>query len=762
MKDIKTGISEFVSNNISKSAPWTKLYMRLSEYLIILLFVSFYIFILTRYFWYLPSPSDPLVYVGPAVENISKGGVYTIDRIALYINLRLFSWIFNNSYISGMIYMVFINALTLTIAMIWAVKRSNIWAAIIFGVLFNTSFLTLGEGFYIYPDQTIALYSLIAFIFFFSDVKPNKYIGPIFYAGVFAAFASFTKIIGTTTFIFFLMVLVFRRDLKNLINYIVGAGCGAAITIVFFCILYDYDIKTLYAKALDLVVFFHAATSLPFGNAYTHHEMLLSLLYFPFIALFMMAGAYREATRYLFLIAWSFVIFIYTTVLINVGSCPPLPHYIWSAYIFVCLGLSLYLSSFMDSGQRTPSDKDKINIAHPLIVSLFLIIIISIGLKLGFKYGAVKTWSPGYITMMPIDIYYYRDFLANTYPKPIKLIFSLGPIIIFGFLIIIEVTKSKKVILSFMILASFWCAFFNGGLAFKHANSVRHQANVPYSFARVLSEIPAKSFCIYLSNMKEVDEGEVEWVYRLFFNNKYPKPKTILQQDSLQRAIINDIVFIKNLYDIDGEYIVTDNPESLLAIHPDAVKYKSDKCENGELHIFKLTDQTFQRLSDTFPTESLIKNGSFENWADTPNTSPYSWYGAGNIIKESSMVKSGRYSAKIVGDDNFNLSQKLSSPELYGNETITLFAWVKTSEKEKYRMEIYDGKNSSFSDFHTGNGKWQLLRVSHNVYKEPEFVEIRAIQGLRTGSGSESAVYVDGVLLFKGNISDPRKNINTK
>ena len=111
-------------------------------------------------------------------------------------------------------------------------------------------------------------------------------------------------------------------------------------------------------------------------------------------------------------------------------------------------------------------------------------------------------------------------------------------------------------------------------------------------------------------------------------------------------------------------------------------------------------------------------------------------------------------------ENNFNLSQKLSGPELYGNETITLFAWVKTSVKEKYRMEIYDGENSSFSDFHSGNGKWQLLRVSHNVYNEPKFLEIRAIQGLRTGN--ESAVYVDGVLLFKGDISDPRKSINTK
>lgn len=756
MKDIMTAIAAFISQHINKSLPWAKLYMRLPEYLIIVLFVSFYIIILTRYFWYLPVPSDPLVYLGPAVENVSNCCAYTFDRIALYVNLRLFSWIFNNSYISGMVYMVFVGALTLTIAMIWAVKKSSIWAAIIFGVLFNTSFLTLGEGFYIYPDQTIALYSLIAFILFFSDIKPNKYIGPIFYAGVFAALASFTKIIGTTTFIFFLMILVFRRDLKNLKNYILGAGCGAVITIVLFCILYDYDIRTLYAKARDLVSFFHAATSLPFGNAYTQHEMLLSLLYFPFIALFMMAGAYRKATRYLFLIAWSYVIFIYTTVLINVGSAPPLPHYIWSAYIFVCLGLSLYLSNLIDSNQRIPSDKYKITIAHPLILSLFLIIVIFLGLQLGFKYGAVKTWSPGYITLMPIDIFYYADFLANTYPKPIKLIFSLGPIIIIGLLIIIEATKSKKTIFLFIIIAAFWCSFFNGGIALKHAQSVRQTNGVYYSFASILNEIPAKALCIYLPSNQDLDEYSVKWIYRLFFNNKYPKPKTLEQQTAVGAAIDNDIMFIKNLYDIDGEYIVTDQPESLLAIHPDVVKYKSVKWEGRELYIFKLTDQTFQRLRETFPTESLIINGSFENWPDAPNSIPYSWSVSNKIIKEASIAKSGRYSAKIVGDDNYNLSQKLSGPESYGNETITLFAWVKTSVKEKYRMEIYDGKNSSFSDFHTGNGKWQLLRVSHKVYKEPKFIEIRAIQGHRTGN-ENAVVYVDGVLLFRGNISDPRK-----
>lgn len=262
--------------------------------------------------------------------------------------------------------------------------------------------------------------------------------------------------------------------------------------------------------------------------------------------------------------------------------------------------------------------------------------------------------------------------------------------------------------------------------------------------------------CVYLSADKDLDDYSVKWIYRLFFNNKYPKPKTLEQQTAVVAAIDNDIVSIKNLYDIEGDYLVTDQPESALRVHPDIEKYKSVKWEGSDLHIFKLTDQTFQRLRETFPSNSLIKNGSFENWSDEPNSSPSFWRCTSKITKVELTTKTGHYSAKIVGDDHYNLSQNLPNPEAYRNEPITLFAWVKTSEKEKYRMEIYDGEGSSFSDFHTGNGKWQLLRVSHNVSKYPKFIEARAIQAHSTGN-KNAVVYVDGVLLFKGNVSDPRK-----
>ncbi len=109
----------------------------------------------------------------------------------------------------------------------------------------------------------------------------------------------------------------------------------------------------------------------------------------------------------------------------------------------------------------------------------------------------------------------------------------------------------------------------------------------------------------------------------------------------------------------------------------------------------------------------------------------------------------GKYSAKITGD-NYNFAQDLSNFEDYKGKSLTCFAWVRTEVPNKYRIQIYDGIDYSFSKIYSGRGDWKLLQANHTVNPSAKFVTIRVIQAAKTGK-VDDVVYVDGALLAEGN-----------
>ena len=80
---------------------------------------------------------------------------------------------------------------------------------------------------------------------------------------------------------------------------------------------------------------------------------------------------------------------------------------------------------------------------------------------------------------------------------------------------------------------------------------------------------------------------------------------------------------------------------------------------------------------------------------------------------------------------------------------MTCFAWIKAAVPGKYRIQIYDGVDTSFSKIHNGEASWQLFRAAHTVNPRAQFLEVRAIQAAKTGH-PEDTVYVDGVLFVEG------------
>lgn len=93
--------------------------------------------------------------------------------------------------------------------------------------------------------------------------------------------------------------------------------------------------------------------------------------------------------------------------------------------------------------------------------------------------------------------------------------------------------------------------------------------------------------------------------------------------------------------------------------------------------------------------------------------------------------------------------QELANFEDYKGKSLTCFAWMKTNVSNKYRIQIWDGTNSSKSKRHSGRGAWQLLQASHKVNPSAKFLKIRIIQAAKTGN-VEDVLYIDGALLVEG------------
>jgi len=165
-------------------------------------------------------------------------------------------------------------------------------------------------------------------------------------------------------------------------------------------------------------------------------------------------------------------------------------------------------------------------------------------------------------------------------------------------------------------------------------------------------------------------------------------------------------------------------------------------------------DLDIVNLENIFVNDSLLRNGSFENWTKGPFKTPDFFEGADHIFREEKEIKVGKYSVKIIGD-NFNFFQNLPDFEDYRGKKITCFAWIKTSVPNKYRIQIYDGIDFSFSFRHSGRGRWELLQAYHTINPHAKFVRVRVIQAAKTGK-IDDVVYIDGVLLVEGylNISD--------
>jgi len=175
---------------------------------------------------------------------------------------------------------------------------------------------------------------------------------------------------------------------------------------------------------------------------------------------------------------------------------------------------------------------------------------------------------------------------------------------------------------------------------------------------------------------------------------------------------------------------------------------------NGFL-LYEIRDakQSLEELEKIFVNNSLLQNGSLENWSRGSDKKPDFFEGGDNVfegmaIQEENEVKVGQYSAKITGD-NFNFTQVLTDIENLKGKQYTCFVWIKTDKPDKYRIKIDVGKETGFSRRHSGSGEWELLQANLKIDLEAESIVVRIISARKTGNVND-VVYVDGALMVEG------------
>lgn len=527
-----------------------------------------YLYNVAHSLWTLPAPSDPLQYFRSAVWGTTYGYWPWLDRIALAVNLRIFSVIFSGAAMAGAYYIAFINVAILAVAMFWSYRKAGFFAALFAGILFNVSYFTLGWATYLYPDQTVALYGLLSFIFFFSERSDTKYVRPMFLAGFFSGLAILTKVTALIIPLFFIGYLFFYKDRQKIKRFVFGMAAGCAAIVLLFIALYNIQ------SFVDVVVSFFKtslAENIGINNladrpANYYHETILSLMYFPLIALLVAIGAYRHRlSRNLFILAGLIIAFV--ALLRSVG--PAIPSYVYAADIFVIIGLALYAADMVtNSSPKRESDTMRFGLA------LALLFLVAAGFGLAVRYAPVAQFGYGYNYLAPLDV--YSSGLG--YPSWIRNLYACGPLVLLGLLAAFEFFRSKKAAIALMAFAAFWGAFFNGGLAFKKAAADRQEAGLYYALAPALSEVPAEKFSFFINDLKQYSgaESRLLMVYSIFFDTKYQRKFTdrFAAQAENEKIVKASIVGIAREEDLPlrfaGEQLLTDSPSIALNYFPGA------------------------------------------------------------------------------------------------------------------------------------------------------------------------------------------------
>ena len=149
-------------------------------------------------------------------------------------------------------------------------------------------------------------------------------------------------------------------------------------------------------------------------------------------------------------------------------------------------------------------------------------------------------------------------------------------------------------------------------------------------------------------------------------------------------------------------------------------------------------------------SENLLKWSDMEDWSNGTSVAPTEHtLSTGSIARESTIIKSGTYSAKVTrtGAD-VSLYHDIPDYTDYQNRKMTFGCWVYATVASRGRIALSDGVGSTNSSYHTGGSGWEFIEVTHDVSATATRVRIEC--HVNTGA---TAVYFDGGVLVEGSSS---------
>jgi len=148
------------------------------------------------------------------------------------------------------------------------------------------------------------------------------------------------------------------------------------------------------------------------------------------------------------------------------------------------------------------------------------------------------------------------------------------------------------------------------------------------------------------------------------------------------------------------------------------------------------------------PKNLLADWGEFEDWELGASDSPSGWSknGTPTIARESTIIKFGTYSLKLVGTGASQyLYRAIDNGTDYAGRTIKLGVYVYTAGAG-VTISLADGVGTTNSDAHTGGGSWELLTVTRQIDASATKLEVE----LNIPNGITA--YYDHCILVEGEV----------
>lgn len=517
--------------------------MDLFEVALISIFPLVYLLNISNHFWALPAAGgDSLEYLG----GVRWGTTYMffpwLDRITLATNLRITSFFCDPSYLAGPVYILAIHLIMLTMGLVWVYRQSGFIASVCLGVFWNTAYVPLAFSTFVYADQTVALYSLGAFMIMFYGAEKRGILRLVL-CGILCGFALTSKITGIGTLLFFLLWCLWEKNVLRFLWVLAGVVIGIMLAFLLYSLVYNFE-----SLVCTIRLFFGSKLigniTINRNNLVSHtKDVLLSLSHFPFVCLFMLPGAYRyEKTKHLLGLTWVFIIFLACIFAFTPRGGEAKVTYLYTAFIINLIAVSLYIGDISGnrSVKRNTSSAKIINAEKILWVGLILTCLY-IGFYIAINMSPYKVGIAD-ITLPPVSIFQPLNAYASRLPLFVKIFYTLGPIAVLLLLIasLCEMPAKKNRWVYLMVpVVALWGAAYCGGIAYRVTEDYMRQHSIAYEVAPFLNKVSSKRFAVFLDERKAYC---LPWIYHSFIDNRRIKRGYDNRLRSY-KELMNDVAF---------------------------------------------------------------------------------------------------------------------------------------------------------------------------------------------------------------------------